>query len=142
MAQAFDNRIAEEGEPFEVGPFHIVPFEMVHIGVRAVGYRIVADGSILAYTGDTGPCDAAIELTRDADLFLCEATYQNSSTLMPFHLSAVQAAEIANQAGARRLLLTHVTPDLDPDVSRTEADAVFDGRVDVARTGFAVEVGT
>ena len=38
---------------------------------------------MLAYTGDTGPCDEAIDLARDADLFLCEATYQNGSTSRP-----------------------------------------------------------
>ena len=94
----------------------------------------------LAYTGDTGPCDAAIDVAKDADLFLCEATYQNDSTLTYFHLSAAQAAEHASRAGAGRLLLTHVTPDLSADVSREQAQAMFDGTVDVATTGSAWEV--
>ena len=72
---------------------------MTHIGVPSLGYRIEADGKVLAYTGDTGPCDNAVELARDADLFLCEATYQNDSKLTYFHLSALQAAEHAQASG-------------------------------------------
>jgi ribonuclease BN (tRNA processing enzyme) len=114
---------------------------MTHIGVRALGYRIEAGGKILAYTGDTGPCEAAIDIARDADLYLAEATYQDASNLMPFHLSATQAGEAATQAGAKRLMLTHITPDLDPEVSRSEAAVTFRGPVDIAAQDLAIEVG-
>ena len=43
------------GDVFEIGPFRVTPYEMTHIGVHALGYRIEADGTVLAYTGDTGP---------------------------------------------------------------------------------------
>ena len=113
---------------------------MTHIGVYSLGYRIEAGGTTLAYTGDTGPCDAAIEVAKDSDLFLCEATYQSDSTLTYFHLSAAQAAEHASRAGAARLLLTHLTPELDADVSRDQAGEVFEGTVDVATPGSTWEV--
>ncbi|HSL12561.1 MAG TPA: MBL fold metallo-hydrolase [Actinomycetota bacterium] len=141
MAEAYDFRVAEENVPFELGPFGITPFEMTHIGVKALGYRIEAGGVVLGYTGDTGPCDEVVELARDADVFLAEATYQDSSNLMPFHLSARQAGEIAQKAGTRRLVLTHLTPDLDPVVSLREAAETFDGVVDLAITGMVLEVG-
>ena len=95
MAQAYDFNQATPGGIFEVGPFRVTPYEMTHIGVPSLGFRIEADGKVLAYTGDTGPCDNAVELATDADLFLCEATYQNDSELAYFHLSALQAAEHA-----------------------------------------------
>ena len=31
---------------------------------------------MLAYSGDSGPCGELVELARDADLFLCEATLE------------------------------------------------------------------
>ncbi|MEO8476680.1 MAG: MBL fold metallo-hydrolase [Actinomycetota bacterium] len=141
MAEAFDFRTLRGGETFKVGPFSMEAFEMTHIGVRALGYRIEAGGKVLAYTGDTGPCDTAVELARGADLFLAEATYQDASNLMPFHMSASQAGDAATAAGAGRLMLTHLTPDLDPEVSRTEAAATFDGPVDIAVQGLRIEVG-
>jgi ribonuclease BN (tRNA processing enzyme) len=142
MAESYDFRVAEEGSPFEIGPFVVTPFVMTHVGVKALGYRIEAGGVALAYTGDTGPCDEVIELARNADVFLAEATYQDTSNLMPFHLSARQAGEIAQQADVRRLVLTHLTPDLDPVVSLREAAEAFDGVVDLAITAMVLEVGT
>jgi len=82
-----------------------------------------------------------VELSRDADLVLAEATYQDANTLFPFHLSASQAAEHASRAGAHGLLLTHLTPNADPEISRREAKAQFNGPVDIAVSGMTIEVG-
>jgi ribonuclease BN (tRNA processing enzyme) len=141
MAEAYAFTTAAAGDVFELGPFRITPFEMQHIGVLTLGYRIEAGGVVLAYTGDTGPCEEAIELARDADLFLCEATYQNHSNLYPFHLSAAQAGEIATKAGADHLVLTHLTPELDHRTSIREAAATYAGAIDIAVPGMVLEVG-
>ena len=100
-----------------------------------------AGRSVFAYTGDTGPCDAAVDLARDADVLLAEATYQDASDIMPFHLSATQAGELAKAANAKHLILTHLTPGLDPEVSRREAAVAFDGTLEVAAEGMHVEIG-
>jgi ribonuclease BN (tRNA processing enzyme) len=141
MAEAYSFETAKAGEVFELGPFRVTPFEMQHIGVLTFGYRIEAGGVALAYTGDTGPCDAVVELAQDADLFLCEATYQNASRLYPFHLSASQAGEVASKGATRHLVLTHLTPDLDHLVSIREAAETFDGPIDIAVPGMVLEVG-
>jgi ribonuclease BN (tRNA processing enzyme) len=140
MRIAFAFNIVEEGKDFEIGPFRVEPIEVVHIGVRSYGYRIAAGGHVLAYTGDTGPCEAAERLAKDAEMFLCEATYQNHSTLAPFHLSAAQAGEHAAAGGAGRLVLTHIPPILDPHVSLAEAAATFSGAIEVATSGMMAEV--
>ena len=114
---------------------------MTHIGVPSLGYRIEADGKVLAYTGDTGPCPNAIDLASESDLFLCEATYQNASELTYFHLSSLQAAECAESANAGRLVLTHITPNLDPGVSLEQAAEGFNGAIDVAVPDMVIEVG-
>ena len=141
MAQAYDFNMAIPGGIFEIGPFRVTPYEMTHIGVPSLGFRIEADGKVLAYTGDTGPCDNAVELANDSDLFLCEATYQNDSQLAYFHLSALQAAELAQAAGAARLVLTHITPNLDPGRSLEEAAEGFTGAIDTAVPDMVIEVG-
>ncbi len=114
---------------------------MQHIGVLSLGFRIEAGGVVLAYTGDTGPCEAAIALGKDADLFLCEATYQNGSKLYPFHLSAAQAGDVATAAGIDHLVLTHLTPELDHRISIREAAETFTGPIDIAVPGMVLEVG-
>ena len=96
------------------GPFRVAPFEMTHIGVRVARVPDRGRRRGLAYTGDTGPCGQAVELARGADLFLCEASYQNGQDLTFFHLSAAQAAEHAAKAVAGALVLTHIVPDARP----------------------------
>ncbi len=118
MAQAYAFTTVHGGDSFQVGSISIDVWEMTHIGVDALGFRLEAGGRVLAYTGDTGPCDAVIELAQGADVLLAEASYQKSSQIFPFHLSAKQAGEHATAAGVGHLVLTHLTPGLDPTVSR------------------------
>jgi ribonuclease BN (tRNA processing enzyme) len=134
-AKSFDVRGTPAGAQFEVGPFGIRAYEMTHIGVQALGYRIQADGRTFAYTGDSGPSDEVVQLAKDADLFLCEATWKHDDGLLPFHMSARQAGEHAARAGADTLVLTHIWPTLDPEDSRAEASGAFDGTIEVARGG-------
>jgi ribonuclease BN (tRNA processing enzyme) len=114
---------------------------MAHLGLPALGFRIQSDGSTLAYTGDTGPTHHVEEIARDADLFLAEATWQDRDDLLPFHMSARQAATHAREAGAARLVLTHIWPTLDREVSKAQAAEEFDGPIDAAVEGAAFEVG-
>jgi ribonuclease BN (tRNA processing enzyme) len=129
------------GDVFEVGPFRFTTYDMTHIGVNAVGYRVEAAGAVLAYTGDSGPCDEVIEMSRDADLLVAEATYQDASSQAFFHMSATQAAQHASRARAKRLMLTHILPTLDREVSRDEAAMAYDGVIELAEDGTTVEIG-
>jgi ribonuclease BN (tRNA processing enzyme) len=142
MAKAYDFTTVRDGDRIDVGSLRIRAFEMQHVGVTALGFRIEAGGAVFAYTGDTGPCDAVVELARDADVLLAEASFQDSSELLPFHLSARQAAEYATAAGVGRLLLTHIVPTLDPAVSLAEARSAFGGSVEIAEQGSVTEIGS
>jgi ribonuclease BN (tRNA processing enzyme) len=141
MAEAFSHRAMEDHTVAEAGPFTVTSFTVEHIGVPALGFRIEADGVVLAYTGDSGPCPAVEELAQGADLFVAEATYQDATPQFPFHMSATQAAEAAAAAGVKRLVLTHLLPTLDPEISREEAAAVYSGPIDLAEAGLVLEVG-
>lgn len=141
MRTAFDFRAVPPGDGFELGPFRVKTEPMEHLGLPALGYRFEADDTVLAYTGDTGPARDVVTLAREADLFLTEATWQDRDDLLPFHLSARQAAEHAREAGVGRLILTHIWPTLDREVSRAQAAEEFRGSLDVAIEGMGFEVG-
>jgi len=67
-------------------------------------------GQRFAFVMDTAPCAAAVDLARDADLLVCEATFGDDEAGIAAaygHLTARDAATIAREAGARRLVLTH-----------------------------------
>jgi ribonuclease BN (tRNA processing enzyme) len=139
MAIAYDVLALHDGHDFDIGPFRIRAREMAHIGVHALGYRIeLPGGPAIAYSGDTGPTEALVDLARDAELLLAEATWQEHMPLLPFHMSARQAGEHAAAAGAGSLVLTHIWPSLDKEDSREQAAATFDGPVEIAREGMVI----
>ncbi len=126
--------------PFVVGPFTVTPYEVVH-PVPAYGLRVAAGGAVLGYTGDTDTCPGLEPLLRDADLALAEASFlEGRDTDRGVHLTARRAAEAAVAAGARRLMLTHLSPWTPPDQVRAEAAQVWTGEVELAVAGAVVEI--
>jgi ribonuclease Z len=86
-------------------------------------------GRRVAYVTDTRPCANGLLLARGADLLVHEATFGAEladDARVKKHSTAAEAATVARDAGAKRLVLTHVSPryvDLEP--LRAEAEAVF-----------------
>ena len=94
-------------------------------------------GQVFSFVMDTRMCDGAFELAEGADLLVCESTYLEEHAGLAErygHLTAAQAATIARDAKARRLVLTHFSQRYD-DLPRrvlAEASAVYDGEIVVA----------
>jgi ribonuclease BN (tRNA processing enzyme) len=105
--------------------------------VPAYALRVEHDGASLVYSGDTGPCPGLVELARDADVLLCEASWPHvvpgrwTEPPTGLHLSGRQAGEHAAAAGVGRLLLTHVPVWCDPAALLAEARETFDGPVEL-----------
>lgn len=67
-------------------------------------------GQSMAFVMDTRLCETAFQLAREADLLVCESTYlaaETADAIANGHLTATQAAEIAREAKANLLVLTH-----------------------------------
>jgi ribonuclease BN (tRNA processing enzyme) len=123
-----------------VGPFTVTAREVAH-PVAAYGLRIEADGRTLAYSGDTGACEGLVSTARDADLFLCEASFVEGHLNPPdLHLTGAEAGRVATEAQARRLVLTHVPPWHDAQLMLREASETFDGPLELAVPGKTYEV--
>ncbi|TDB83165.1 MBL fold metallo-hydrolase [Actinomadura sp. KC216] len=135
MSGAFDFRTLRRG-PYDIGPFRVTTALMPH-PVEAYAFRIEYGGKTLAYSGDTGASDTLVELASGADLFLCEASFLDKPGLpAALHLTAREAGEHAARAGTGRLVLTHLVPWNDADVSFKEAKASgYDGPIELARVG-------
>ncbi|MCI0487686.1 MAG: ribonuclease Z [Blastocatellia bacterium] len=86
-------------------------------------------GKSVAYCTDTRPCPSAVRLGRSVDLLIHEATYTKDleeEARQYGHSTAAQAARIALEAGARRLLITHFSTRFpDPAPLLEEACAIF-----------------
>ena len=140
MRTAFAFTEVAPGEGFETGPFRVKTEPMAHLGLPALGFRLQADGRVLSYTGDTGPTHHVEDLARDADILLAEATWQDRDDLLPFHLSSRQAAVHAREAGVKHLILTHIWPTLDREISKTQAAEAYAGPIDAAGEGMRFEL--
>jgi len=109
FSNAFDLHEYAEGETFETSGFQITPEKVLHYDLLAFGFRASENGSVLAYSGDSGPSEGLPKLASGADLFVCEATLlaPNPEGGTRGHLAASEAVEAFEQAGAKKLLLTH-----------------------------------
>jgi ribonuclease BN (tRNA processing enzyme) len=132
------------GDRFEVGPFQVQTWPLPH-WVPNAGIRLTAAGRVLAYTGDTGPSPALVQLASGADLFLAEASFpspeQVPASAAAYLSSARQAGRDAAGAGVGGLLLTHLLPGTAPDLTEDAARTAFTGEVAVARGGLVVDLG-
>ena len=101
-------------------------------------------GRVVVYTGDTRPTLTVVEASRAADLLIHDSTFgeeERERAGETGHSTAAQAAEVAREAGVRRLVLTHISPRYTREAPEllAEAKAVFPESI-VARDGLMVDV--
>jgi ribonuclease BN (tRNA processing enzyme) len=122
------------GEPLRIGPFTGEIRMLPHSRPNA-GLRLKAGDEIFAYTGDAGPHPDTVELARDADLFVAEASFVDEipNDLKGTLNSAQDVARQARQAGAKQLILTHLMRGTDPEAALAAAGAEFEGPVRLAK---------
>lgn len=141
LADAYRLHEFAPGDRFDIGPFATDTWLLPHF-VPNAGIRLTTPESVLAYTGDTGPSPDIPRLAQGADLFLSEATYTHRvpTADAPYLLTARLAGQYAQQAGAARLLLTHLWPGTDPAIAREAAAEAFAHPLDVAAPGLVAHL--
>ncbi|GAA1538864.1 MULTISPECIES: MBL fold metallo-hydrolase [Micrococcales] len=147
LDRAFDLGFAcheyEPGESFRIGDLDASTALMQHVAPDC-GIRLEADGESLVYTGDTGVTDAIAELANGAGTLLAESTLRETDRSGHGHLSSLDAARAARDAGVADLVLTHFSSP-DPAEHRWHRDRaamVFDGPVATVRPGIAHPVSS
>ncbi len=111
--------------------------------VRLEDVSVPRPGQSMAFVMDTRPCRAAVELARGADLLVCESTYLEAEARLAHehgHMTAADAARVARDAGARRLVLTHYSSRYRTLEGFAEEAAAIHGDVVVAEDGALIPV--
>lgn len=141
FARLFDWRELRPGDRHRLGPLDIEVFDAAH-SVSNNTLRIEHQDRVLCYSGDTGPNEHLAAAARDADLFLCEASWSEAQRgiMEPIHMTASEAGAAARDAGAGRLLLTHLWADNDPATMVEQAAGAYDGAIALATDAGTVEV--
>lgn len=129
------------GDRFDIGPYTTDTWLLPHF-VPNAGLRLTTPGAVLAYTGDTGPSPDIPRLAQGADLFLSEATYvhQVPTGDAPYLLTARLAGQYAHQAGAARLMLTHLWPGTAPEAAQAAAAETFKPPIAIATPGLVTRL--
>lgn len=126
--------------------YHSVPEKSMQVLIDVPGLRVYAspvrhliptmgirmecgdDKKAMAYSCDTEPCDAVIELSRNAEVLLHESSGEGAG-----HTSPAQAGEVARAANVKALYLIHYPQDQDDKKMIAEARSRFSGKVGLAR---------
>lgn len=115
--------------PFKIGihelpeeqgilPFYVDSNPLLHSSLT-LGFRIEIDGKVLSYCPDTGYCENAVKLARNADLLITECAYKSGQSIAKWpHLNPEDAARIAKEGNVKRLGLVH----FDANIYQTVKD--------------------
>ncbi len=113
--------ILQRGEPVDVDGQIFTPDQV--LGPPRKGIK-------LTYCTDSRPTDSIREAAEDSDLFICEGMYGEKDKLKKAkeykHMTIQEAAQLAKEAQAKELWLTHYSPSLNhPEEYLDEAKEIF-----------------
>jgi ribonuclease BN (tRNA processing enzyme) len=141
--EAFAVEEYESGDVLEVGDLRLRTRAVPHYlpNTNALDVSSSAGGGRLTYGADHGPSDALVELARDTDLLLVEAAItEPEDEGRRGHMTPREAGEHGRRAGARRIVVTHVSDLVDQAWVLAEAEAGFGAPVSIAAEGQVYEV--
>ncbi|MEO6318435.1 MAG: MBL fold metallo-hydrolase [Acidimicrobiales bacterium] len=123
----FDWDVVHGGEERQIGDLRL-RFVTTDHPVETLAVRVDHPTGSLAYSSDTGAALDGRRLDPDGtgvDVMVVEASLSAQQEGKVQHLSAAQAAHLAIEAGARRVVVTHVVPGSEPAERRAEVEAVL-----------------
>jgi ribonuclease BN (tRNA processing enzyme) len=142
IEKAFRLEEYEPGSSVEVGSLRATFHEVPHFApTSAIDFSSSNGSGRFTYGADCRPGKELIEIARDTDLLFVEATLPRPERSGDRgHMTPAEAGEHARRAGARRVVLTHISDELDELWAREQGAETFGGPVDVAREGAVYEV--
>jgi ribonuclease BN (tRNA processing enzyme) len=135
IEHAFDLHHYEMPGALQVGPFSVRFCEVPHY-METAAVELSNGGGRLTYSADCRPNDELVRFASGTDMLLIEATLPRPERSgQRGHLTPREAGDHGRRAGAHRLVITHISDELDPDWARAEAGHAFGGPVEVAVEG-------
>jgi ribonuclease BN (tRNA processing enzyme) len=122
----------------EIGDLRIQARTVEH-GVPAFGLTARYGDKGMAYSGDSGPCENLVTLSKGVRVLVAEC-FSREIQIPSVHLSPEDAGLTAAHAGVARLVLTHLGPGLSDEEAIERAGSTFNGAIEVAHPGTMLEV--
>lgn len=135
-----NTHIVQPGTVYDDGEVKVIAFAVDHAPVKpAFGYRFESHGRVIVFSGDYHPNDDIVRAVKGADVLVSEAYLpeyfdrvdkpQSAERLKRYHCTPEQAAELANKAGVKKLIFTHLIPPDGADEMVRRAKKIFAGEV-------------
>jgi ribonuclease Z len=112
-------REISSGETIQCDGFTVQARAVLHAQpfLECFGYRMEADGSSFAYSGDAGPCKAMQELAQDCDVLVHMCHFISGTALSPamdkHNMGHLELARLGADARVRNLVVSHITEQMD-----------------------------
>ena len=157
---------AEPGVVYDQDGAKVTMFEVDHKPVSpAVGYRFDFQGRIIVISGDTIMVPAMIEQSRGADILVHDTMNKDmvkggmeaikdanprmwamGDEMMEYHADRMEVARIAQEAGVKKLVLTHLVPSIPPDeameaVFTQGMEDIYSGTIIAGRDSMTITAG-
>ncbi len=131
----------EKQPAFQIGELRFEVLQNIH-EITSYSIRVTSpDGAVLVYSGDTAYNKELAQFAQFSDCFLCEASfYSDRHNHMAQHLTSVEAAQLADAAKAKLLVLTHLPHFGEQEQLVCEACSVYPGRVLLAEQWLVIPI--
>jgi ribonuclease BN (tRNA processing enzyme) len=130
VARRFNTELIELPERLTtlVGPACVTPFVVAHAsGAPSYALRVEYGGKVIAYSGDTEWTDVLLEAARGADLFICESYFFDKH--IKYHLDYQTLCAHRDRIECRRIILTHMGPEMLSHLGEVEFECAEDGKI-------------
>lgn len=132
---AFDVHEYDPQSPLAIGSLTL-RFQPVPHFIDTWAIEFTSGGKRFVFGSDCRPNDEIVDFAADADLLMLESTLPRPErTGMRGHLTPGEAGEHAKRACAKRLVLTHISDELDQLWAKTEAERAFGHQTTLADEG-------
>jgi len=124
------------------------PAEHVQPYLDSLAYRLDSSDGSIVFTGDTQPCSSVVDLGRGADLMLCmcwdDQDVMNRDGEATGQCGTTGAAQMAQEAGVKQLVLSHMGPHLSShgplEKGIGDVKQIFSGEVIFAEELMSIEL--
>jgi ribonuclease BN (tRNA processing enzyme) len=130
VQRKFSTEIHEIGvaETNTINGINVTTYQVEHAsGAPALALRFACDGKVLAYTGDTEWTENLVPLGRDADLLIAETLFFDRQ--VKYHLDYRTLKANLGRIGAKRVILTHMGPQMLERIAQVEEESADDGKL-------------
>jgi ribonuclease BN (tRNA processing enzyme) len=115
----------EDRTPTPVEGALVTSYAVEQPGTPACALRIECAGRTIVHSGDTAWSDDLFEVTRGADVFICEAYFFDKQ--VPYHLDHETLRRHRGRLDCKRIVLTHMGPDMLANQGQAAFDCAYDG---------------